>query len=154
MTITPNEKESASFFLFLSGLVIFVGGSLPLIAPFVRGDYWLIFICLPFALIAWWIGRVLVRSYLNSVYSTTEVDFGDDKLRVRNTPFGMTFEIAYSDVRSCQVTDIGSPKLCLEILVSDKHHKAYQVCTFRFLSGPIESLFNELKSRVGNAGDK
>ena len=148
MKITPRDKKAASIVLLLGGAFIFLAGSIPLCAPFWRGDYWLILICGPFALLAWWIGRTLVGAYLNSAFSTTEVELEGDRLAVRNRPFGRSFDLAYSDIRTCMITDIVNPKACLEILVTDRAHKTYSVCSFREASAPIESLYTTIKTKA------
>jgi len=154
MKITPRDKKAASIVLPLSGVLIFLAGSIPLCAPFWRGDYWLIIICGPFALVAWWIGRTLIGAYLNSAFSTTEVDLEGDLLAVRNRPFGRSFDLAFSDIRTCLITDIVNPKACLEILLTDRFHKTYSVCSFREASAPIESLYTTIKTKAEQAGGR
>jgi len=152
MKITPRDKKAASIVLLLGGAFIFLAGSIPLCAPFWRGDYWLILICGPFALLAWWIGRTLVGAYLNSAFSTTEVELEGDRLAVRNRPFGRSFDLAYSDIRTCMITDIVNPKACLEILLTDRARKTYSVCSFREASAPIESVYTTIKTKAEQAG--
>jgi hypothetical protein len=130
---------------------MFLAGSITLCAPFLRGDYWLIIICGPFALLAWWIGRTLLGAYLNSAFSTTEVDLEGDRLVVRNRPFGRSFDLAYSDIRTCIITDIVSPRACLEILLTDRAHRTYSVCCFREASASIEFLYTTIKTKAERA---
>jgi|688.fasta_scaffold905730_2 hypothetical protein len=148
MKIAPRDKKAASIVLLLGGAFILLAGSIPLCVPFLRGDYWLIIICGPFALLACWIGRTLLGAYLNSVFSTTEVELEGDRLVVRNRPFGRSFDLAYSDIRDCMIIDIVHPKACLEILLTDRAHKTYSVCSFREASAPIESLYTTIKTKV------
>ena len=157
MKITPKDKKAASALLLLGGAFILSAGTVPLFAPFLRGDYWLLIVCVPFTLVAWWIGRTLLGAYLNSAFSTTEVDPDGDRLIVRNRPFGRSFNLAYADIRSCVVTDIVNPKACLEILLTDRRHRNYQVCTFRETSPVIESLLTTITTKTeqvsgGNGG--
>ncbi len=152
MKITPSDKKAASIVVVLGGAFIFIGGTIPLCAPFLRGDYWLIIVCGPFAFLAWWIGRTLLGAYLNSAFSTTEVDLEGDRLIVRNRPFGRSFDLAYSDMRAVMITDIVNPKTCLEILITDRLHRTYSVCSFREMSVPIESLYTTIKTKAEQAG--
>ncbi|OYV07051.1 MAG: hypothetical protein CFE26_03015 [Verrucomicrobiales bacterium VVV1] len=151
MKIAPRDKKAASILLLLGSAVLFLAGSMSLCAPFLRGDYWLIVICGPFALLAWWIARTLLGAYLNSAFSTTEVDLEGDRLAVRNRPFGRSFDLAYSDIRTCMIADIISPQACLEILLTDRSHKTYQVCSFREISSPIDSLYTRIRAEVEQA---
>lgn len=151
MKITPKDKRPASIGLLFGGSFIVAAGGVPLCAPFIRGDYWLIIVCVPFALITWWIGRTLLAAYFNSAFSTTEVDLDADQLAVRNHPFGRSFVLAYAEIRSCMITDIVNSKTCLEILLTDRSHRTYQVCAFRVLSAPIESLYTTIKMKVEQA---
>lgn len=152
MKITPKDKKAASIVLLLGGAFFFVAGSIPLCAPFLRGDYWLILVCVPVALLAWWIGRTLLGAYLNSVFSTTDVDLEGDRLVVRNRPFGRSFDLAYPDIRACMITDIVNPKACLEILLTDRAHRTYSVCSFREASAPIALLYTTIKTKAEQAG--
>ncbi len=151
MKITPRDKKTASIILLFSGTFIFIAGSISLCAPFLQGEYWLLIVCGPFALIAWWLSRMLLGTYLNSAFSTTEVDHEGDRLRVSNRPFGRSFEIAYSDIRTCRITDIVNPKACLEILLVDRAHRTYQVCAFRETSTQIEQLYTIIITKVKQA---
>lgn len=152
MKITPRDKKAASIVILLGGVFIILAGSIPLCTPFLRGDYWLIIFCGPFAFLTWWIGRTLLSTYLNSAFSTTEVDLEGDRLAVRNRPFGRSFDLAYSDIRTCMITNIVNPKACLEILLTDRAHKTYSVCSFREASAPIEALYNTIKTKAEQAG--
>lgn len=151
MKITPIDKKSASIVLLFGGLFFVVAGSMSLCVPFLRSDYWLLIVCVPFALLTWWFGRILLGSYLNSAFSTTEVDLEGQQLSVRNRPFGRSFQVAYSDIRSCIITDIVNPKSCLEILITDRLHKTYQVCAFRETSAPIASLYTSIVTKTEQA---
>jgi hypothetical protein len=46
------------------------------------------------------------------------------------------------------IIDIVHPKACLEILLTDRAHKTYSVCSFREASAPIESLYTTIKTKV------
>ena len=151
MRITPDDKSTASPILLLAGVFILLGGSAPLAAPFFLQEWWLLLVCTPITMVAWWIGRTLLASYLNSAFSTTELDFGEDTMEVRNHPFGKCFTVAYSDIRSSMVTDVMHPKACMEILITDQSHHTYQICAFRSLTAPIEEVYESINRRVDQA---
>jgi hypothetical protein len=146
MKFTPVAKCGISPILPVAGLITALLGCFVLSAAFFReGGYWLLVITLPFSLFLFWLSWCFVGSFLNASYSTTHVELCDKDLSVRNSPFGQTFSLPIAEIRDAVITDILSPKVAMELLVTSKDSKTFQILCCGRPNEEMHSIVRRLK---------
>jgi len=129
---TPTTKKGVSPVLPLAGVICVALGIWIFVVSLKRTeDIWILLITAPFSIFLIWLSKCFLAAFLNAHFSTTEVEFTEEDLAVRNTPFGRSFTIPISDIRDIIITDILSPKVAMELLLTTKDLKAIQILACR-----------------------
>ncbi len=146
MKFTPTDKSGTSPILPVAGLVCGSVGGFVLSVAFIReGGYWLLFITLPFSVFLFWLSKCFIGSFLNASFSTTEVEIGDTHLSVRNSPFGRSFILPLAEIRDVVITDILSPQVAMELLLTSKNLKTFQILSCRRPNEHMQTIVHRLR---------
>lgn len=153
MILTPKDKGGASPLLLVVGTFFLAVAVFILVVPVLKGEFWIYFIVGPFALLVGWLAKVFLQSWTNATFATTQVEISEMAIFIQNTPLGVRATIPMEHLRQAMIMDIGSPKLCLELLLVDSRHRTYQVCAFRRATPPILQMVEALEAVCAKATD-
>jgi hypothetical protein len=146
MKFTPADKGGTSPILPAAGVVCASVGGFVLSVAFIReGGYWLLFITLPFSVLLFWLSKCFIGSFLNASFSTTQVEIGDTHLSVRNSPFGRSFTLPLAEIRDAVITDILSPQVAMELLLTSKDLKTFQILSCRRPNEHMRTIVQRLR---------
>ncbi len=132
ITVRPADKRGRSLELPIFCLILLLAsGGILFVSLEPASDHYVLLVTVPFLIFLLWLEGVFVSSFLNVTFSTTRIEIEKAELVVSNHPFGRSFVLPLTSIKSMSVTDVLGPTICWEVLLLTNENRTIQVCTFR-----------------------